>query len=1013
MEREQREMEKASRKKKILNKLKSFPFRQPAWGTLSRQNSLCERHHRPLTQQRSNVSSSSYPISSSRPQYQHQRNSLSTIVAAAADIKNRNMMLVESPPKGEGVEAEVGVASISGGEASGAGVPTTGPVAPANANGAAPGTSSSSSADVHKIKKIFVFFEPRGVRQLCSWFVEQKWFDNVVLLFIALNCITLAMERPNIPPDAKERLFLATANYIFTAVFALEMFIKVIATGMLYGTDAYFTSGWNIMDGSLVIISIVDLLMSMFSEGSPRIFGILRVFRLLRSLRPLRVINRAPGLKLVVQTLLSSLRPIGNIVLICCTFFIIFGILGVQLFKGAFFYCEGPDIKNVRNKTDCLSDKRNVWVNRKYNFDDLGKALMSLFVLSSKDGWVNIMYTGLDAVGVDQQPIENYSEWRLLYFISFLLLVGFFVLNMFVGVVVENFHRCREEQEKEEKARRALKRAKQMAKKRRKRNQPSYHANYSKPRLLVHSVVTSKYFDLAIAAVIGLNVVTMAMEFYMMPKALTYALKIFNYFFTAVFILESVMKLVALGFRLYFKDRWNQLDVGIVILSIVGIVLEELESKIIPINPTIIRVMRVLRIARESSMLQLHELRHRSASTSHKYGSQPKDCGRKDLWDGDSFNQSLPVPPAYPATEYSVYTTDASAPSQMNGTSAVYSPPTEQHLFLPLTSNQKAQPSTQFSGICNTISEEVSKATSKGTSKKSFLGLGNLQSNCGGDQSSPSDVSGLSPECTSPAVMLVPPPYPSVVTVPPPSCSSPCPYIPSSSSSSTTTSSPSSSYSHSRNSPCISPQEGEICLVVPDITMGRNRFKDGSMRGRSGGKQEQHPVHCRKLSSCSGPANTSSSSSQSLNTTPSPRRSKTQRKTQQAGTSDDNSSGVRYQEHEGNRVDTIKGRKREDAPNVVTKSLKSKHFTKKDRPTRTDSHNSAREGEERISSAEGTEESSLVCERNKVSESEQEERTPPWQNGDNASANQEEQDDTSDEGSQEDLSMNEDRRRLC
>jgi len=73
------------------------------------------------------------------------------------------------------------------------------------------------------------------------------------------------------------------------------------------------------------------------------------------------------------------------------------------LFKGAFYYCEGPDIKNVHNKTDCLADKRNMWLNRKYNFDDLGKALMSLFVLSSRDGWVNIMYTGLDAVGVDQQ----------------------------------------------------------------------------------------------------------------------------------------------------------------------------------------------------------------------------------------------------------------------------------------------------------------------------------------------------------------------------------------------------------------------------------------------------------------------------------------------------------------------------------------------------------------------------------------------------------------------------------
>ncbi|GAB0089753.1 Voltage-dependent T-type calcium channel subunit alpha [Sergentomyia squamirostris] len=452
---------------------------------------------------------------------------------------------------------------------------------------------------------LYIFPPDNKFRGICSWFVNQKWFDNVILLFIGLNCITLAMERPNIPPTSTERVFLSTANYIFTVVFTVEMFVKVVATGMFYGHDAYFTSGWNIMDGSLVIISIIDLLMSLISESSPRIFGILRVFRLLRSLRPLRVINRAPGLKLVVQTLLSSLRPIGNILLICVTFFVIFGILGVQLFKGTFYYCEGEHIKGVKNKTDCLSNPNNVWINRKYNFDDLGKALMSLFVLSSRDGWVNIMYTGLDAVGVDQQPIVNYNEWRLLYFIAFILLVGFFVLNMFVGVVVENFHRCREEQEKEEKLRRAAKRVKQLEKSRKRMSIPPYYTNYSPLRLFVHSVVTSKYFDLAIAAVIGLNVVTMAMEYYKMPMALEYALKIFNYFFTAVFILEAIMKLVALGAKIYLKDKWNQLDVAIVILSIVGIILEELETNIIPINPTIIRVMRVLRIARVLKLLKM------------------------------------------------------------------------------------------------------------------------------------------------------------------------------------------------------------------------------------------------------------------------------------------------------------------------------------------------------------------------------------------------------------------------
>ena len=68
------------------------------------------------------------------------------------------------------------------------------------------------------------------------------------------------------------------------------------------------------------------------------------------------------------------------------------------------------------------------------------------------------------------QPRENFNEWRLIYFISFLLLVGFFVLNMFVGVVVENFHRCRAEQEKEERARRAAKRAKKIEERRRSKN---------------------------------------------------------------------------------------------------------------------------------------------------------------------------------------------------------------------------------------------------------------------------------------------------------------------------------------------------------------------------------------------------------------------------------------------------------------------------------------------------------------------------------------------------------------
>nr|XP_035932191.1 voltage-dependent T-type calcium channel subunit alpha-1G isoform X32 [Halichoerus grypus] len=458
----------------------------------------------------------------------------------------------------------------------------------------------------------YIFPPQSRFRLLCHRIITHKMFDHVVLVIIFLNCITIAMERPKIDPHSAERIFLTLSNYIFTAVFLAEMTVKVVALGWCFGEQAYLRSSWNILDGLLVLISIIDILVSMVSDSGTKILGMLRVLRLLRTLRPLRVISRAQGLKLVVETLMSSLKPIGNIVVICCAFFIIFGILGVQLFKGKFFVCQGEDTRNITNKSDCAEASYR-WVRHKYNFDNLGQALMSLFVLASKDGWVDIMYDGLDAVGVDQQPIMNHNPWMLLYFISFLLIVAFFVLNMFVGVVVENFHKCRQHQEEEEARRREEKRLRRLEKKRRSKEKQMaeaqckpYYSDYSRFRLLVHHLCTSHYLDLFITGVIGLNVVTMAMEHYQQPQILDEALKICNYIFTVIFVLESVFKLVAFGFRRFFQDRWNQLDLAIVLLSIMGITLEEIEvNASLPINPTIIRIMRVLRIARVLKLLKM------------------------------------------------------------------------------------------------------------------------------------------------------------------------------------------------------------------------------------------------------------------------------------------------------------------------------------------------------------------------------------------------------------------------
>uniref|UniRef100_A0A8C4IYR1 Calcium channel, voltage-dependent, T type, alpha 1H subunit a n=1 Tax=Dicentrarchus labrax TaxID=13489 RepID=A0A8C4IYR1_DICLA len=468
----------------------------------------------------------------------------------------------------------------------------------------------------HEDWTLYLFSPDNMCRVWCQSVISHKLFDHVVLVFIFLNCITIALERPDIQPHSTERVFLSVSNYVFTVIFLAEMAIKVVALGFCFGKQTYLQSSWNVLDGLLVFVSLVDILVSLAYTGGNRILGILRVLRLLRTLRPLRVISRAPGLKLVVETLITSLRPIGNIVLICCAFFIVFGILGVQLFKGKFYHCEGLDTKNITNKSDCLQASYR-WIRRKYNFDNLIQALMSLFVLSCKDGWVNIMYDGLDAVGVDQQPVRNHNPWMLLYFISFLLIVSFFVLNMFVGVVVENFHKCRQDQEEEEARLREEKRLKMIEKKRRSKenggsgcsvcstSQP-YYADYSPLRLSIHTLCTSHYLDLFITFIICINVFTMSIEHYNQPQYLEEVLKYCNYVFTCIFVIEAILKLAAFGIHRFFKDRWNQLDIAIVALSIMGITLEELKmSAALPINPTIIRIMRVLRIARVLKLLKM------------------------------------------------------------------------------------------------------------------------------------------------------------------------------------------------------------------------------------------------------------------------------------------------------------------------------------------------------------------------------------------------------------------------
>ena len=114
------------------------------------------------------------------------------------------------------------------------------------------------------------------------------------------------------------------------------------------------------------------------------------------------------------------------------------------------YRCEGDDLAGVLNRTSCVANPDNKWVNSAYNYDNILNSLLTLFIVSTADGWVDIMYEGIDAVGVDQQPVKNNNEYMAFFYIIFLLLVGMFIIDMFVGVIVDNFQENRAKQLEEQ-----------------------------------------------------------------------------------------------------------------------------------------------------------------------------------------------------------------------------------------------------------------------------------------------------------------------------------------------------------------------------------------------------------------------------------------------------------------------------------------------------------------------------------------------------------------------------------
>jgi len=144
-----------------------------------------------------------------------------------------------------------------------------------------------------------------------------------------------------------------------------------------------------------------------------------KVLRCLRTLRTLRVIARTEALRLAIQALFGALPAIGNAIIVCSLILCIYAILGISIFKGQFYYCNLDStpysvkglkevLQSVDTKEDCLR-VGGAWTNSEQNFDNIWYAIPLLCEIITTEGWLSIMYKGIDSRGIGLQPKENSS----------------------------------------------------------------------------------------------------------------------------------------------------------------------------------------------------------------------------------------------------------------------------------------------------------------------------------------------------------------------------------------------------------------------------------------------------------------------------------------------------------------------------------------------------------------------------------------------------------------------------
>merc|ERR1712054_672716 len=211
--------------------------------------------------------------------------------------------------------------------------------------------------------------------------------------------------------------------------------LKIIAFSFV----GYLSDAWNKLDFFIVLASVVDVLFDyVFQQNTNDVVGIVTMLRAFRVTRLFKAAKSLKGLYQIFQTLISSLPSLGNLTGLLLLFFIIYAVVGVNIFSRCI---PGLD-EGCSYETEC--------VGLHANFDSFSMALLTLFRCATGESWNCLMH--------DYAFVTPYADWQkdhntkitmglavpCLYFISFTLIVSFVFLNMFVAVILLNFEAIQE-----------------------------------------------------------------------------------------------------------------------------------------------------------------------------------------------------------------------------------------------------------------------------------------------------------------------------------------------------------------------------------------------------------------------------------------------------------------------------------------------------------------------------------------------------------------------------------------